>query len=224
MRLSFIFAMEEEADILKSISIEPVWKDNLGFQLCEFDYNNHKCMAIISGIGKSFSAAATILAIKLHNPDLIINIGLAGGIRCNVGDIIFSQKAIHHDADLTVFGYNKHQMPGLPVSISSNTDIMKQYESIITNIPNIYTGAVLSGDQFISNREYVQQLTVIYPEAKSIDMEAASIASVCYKAKKSFLFIKKISDLADADATDSFKSEVNKISDKLKIILSEILK
>lgn len=221
MKLIFLFAMEEEAKILNTFCSNVKCINYKGFKLFEFTYNSHSCVAIISGIGISLSAGAAALCIEKYNPDAIINIGLAGGVNCNLGDIIIAQTAIFHDANVTAFNYPIHQLPNLPLQITSHKDLIKDLN--LKDFEIIKNAIVFSGNQFISNTQYVCELKNKYPNAAAIEMEAASIAAICFKAQCSFLFIKKISDLADEKAPGTFKSELPNFSTKTKEILLKIL-
>lgn len=221
MKFIFLFAMPEEAAILDNFCTKLNWQKYKGFELCEFNYKQHICVAIISGIGLSLSAAAIGLAIEKYNPDAIINIGLAGGINCKIGDIIISQNAIFHDANVTAFDYDMHQLPNLPLQITSNIDLITKFK--LKEFEVIENALTLSGNQFINNKEYVIKLKEQYPKAAAIEMEAASIAAICYKANCAFLLIKKISDLSDNNAATDFIAEVPNFSEKTQKILSKIL-
>lgn len=221
MKLVFLFAMKEEADILNSFLPKIIWNKYNGFELCEFSYNNHNCIAIISGVGLSMSAGATALCIEKYKPYAIINIGLAGGINCKIGDIIIAQSAIFHDADTRAFGYELHQLPGLPVKFDSNINLIQKFK--LEQFDIIHNAIILSGNQFINNSAYVLSLKNKYLKAAAIEMEAASVASICYKANCAFLLIKKISDLADSNAVNDFSKEVPNFSKATKKILLQIL-
>ena len=69
--------------------------------------------------------------------------------------------------------------------------------------PKVYTGRLLSGDQFINQREKAEEL---WKSLHGIcaDMEAAAIAHTCSLNKTPFLCIRAISDKADQSATVSF--------------------
>lgn len=221
MKLVFLFAMEEEAKIVETFCSDINWIEYKGFKIFEFSYSTHSCVAIISGIGISLSAAAAALCIEKYNPDAIINIGLAGGINCKLGDIIISKTAIFHDADVTALNYPIHQLPNLPLKITSYKDLIIDFN--LTDFEITKEAIVFSGNQFVNNKIYVDELKNKYPTTAAIEMEAASIAAICFKAQCAFLFIKKISDLADENAANTFKFEIPNFNAKTKQILLQIL-
>ena len=67
-------------------------------------------------IGKVAPAIGAALLLAVCKPDVIINTGSAGGLEptLKVGDIVISDEARYHDADVTAFGYEYGQLPGCP--------------------------------------------------------------------------------------------------------------
>lgn len=82
-------------------------------------------MALLkSGIGKVAAALGATLLLERCKPDVIVNTGSAGGLAptLKVGDIVVSDEARYHDADVTAFGYEYGQLqvarPALRPTIS----------------------------------------------------------------------------------------------------------
>lgn len=229
MKIGFLFAMEEEAKVLEKLANFQPWQLYHDFKISEFTYENHDITALVCGIGKSFSAAGAMLLLEKYQPDIIINIGLAGGIKCQVGDIVLSQSALFHDVDLTTFGNKKNQLASMPLVFSSakkTIDLKNFIQSLDLQAvapSKISEAMVISGDQFIDNAAYVTQLAHSYPEIMAVEMEAASIGAICHRWPCEFLFIKKISDLADEDATESFTNQVHKVESVLADIIKALL-
>ena len=69
--------------------------------------------------------------------------------------------------------------------------------------PKVYTGRIISGDQFINQREKAEELWDTY-HGLCTDMEAAAIAHTCAINNVPFLCIRAISDKADHSANISF--------------------
>lgn len=226
MKIGFLFAMEEEAKVLDSLTSKATWHVYHDFKIAEFSYAQHNIVALVSGIGKSFSAAGAMLLLEKYAPDIIINIGLAGGIKCNIGDIVLAQSALFHDVDLTTFGNKKNQLASMPLNFSSPAlaidlkAFIKTLSVRETQDNTVLEGQVISGDQFIDNAAYVEKLAAAYPAVRAVEMEAASVGAICYRWQCPFLFIKKISDLADEGATASFNAQVQNV----ELILAEIIK
>ena len=172
MNFLIVAAMHDEIDEFNKhatlIETEP-------FKL--YQYNNH--YIVISGIGKTNASAATSYALtKYPIIDHILNIGFAGGTRpYHVGDVVAVNEACYHDVDLTMFGYEKGQIPKSPAVFQSDLSIV----SNLTNYAKLYTG-----DYFMLN---------LPSEVAVFDMEGADIFQVADKFNKKSTSIKVISDI-----------------------------
>lgn len=225
MKFGFIFAMKEEAQALHALNIPINWEDYKGFKIAKFKYKDHDCVAILSGVGKSMSAGAVTLLIDKFSPDAILNVGTAGGINCDVGDIILSNRAIFHDVNLSSIHLPKYQLPDQPIVFQSKHDLRKIFDiknHVSKNI-HIRDGIIMSSDQFMHRAEYFKEMLKTVPEAKASEMEAASIGAISNKMGCDYLFIKKISNRADDNTDNRFSTEVLNFEDKVGEILLAIL-
>lgn len=226
LKFAFLFAMPEEAKALDVLHMNLNWENYLGYKIAHFSYKKHPCVAIITGVGKAVSAGGAVLALEKYSPDLIINVGSAGGINCNVGDIVLSQRAMFHDVNLGAINLKKYQLPDQPIIFHSKHDVIKAFDikDKISKDVHIIDGLVISSDQFLKRAQYYKDFEKDYPQARATEMEAASIASICSRAGYDYLFVKKISNVADNDALNtSFGSEILKFKDKVGQIVLAIL-
>lgn len=226
MHIGFIFAMEEEALALEKAFLQNLKViSNLPFKILELNTQEIKVTSIISGIGKVFAAAAAAILIEKYNIDAIINIGAAGGINCNVGDIVISSEAAYHDVDVTAFGYKKGEIPTQPLIFKSAEKYLQldKLENIIEDKSSCYKGLVATGDQFVNDIHVVNIIKNQYPNVRAIEMEAAAIAQICYNYNKDFILIKKISDLADKAAGASFKEEIANFDEKISKLIKGLV-
>lgn len=224
-KIGFLFAMKEEAQALNSLGVKIEWQDDMGYKVANFKYKNHLCTAILTGVGKSLSAGGAVLLLAKYKPDIVLNVGTAGGINCDVGDIILSQRALFHDVDLASIHLPKYKLPDLPKVLQSEHNLITQYD-IKNKIPDsihIKDGLVISSDQFLHRAQYYREMLKVLPDVKATEMEAASIGAICHRAHVDFLFIKKISNRADDNADNRFSSEVLNFTDKVGAILKAIL-
>lgn len=101
---------------------------------------------LLSGIGKVNASIGAALLIDNFHPDFIINTGAAGGFPgdLKVGDIVISQKVLHHDMDCTVFGYKHGQVPGMPEFFEANARLIALAENSIHKLSNLNTKRELS--------------------------------------------------------------------------------
>ncbi len=79
--------------------------------------------------------------------------------------------------------------------------ILKEFN---ISTPNIVTGTVASGDQFIADSSKVLSLTQEIENLKCIEMEGAAVAQVCYEHGVDYIIFRVISDKADEHANINF--------------------
>ena len=115
MIIGIIGAMESEMDNLIAGLSNKKTHTIFSQSFYEATLNNHQIIATTCGIGKVNSAISTTLLINHYHPDLIINIGIAGGaIGLETKDILIANEFSYSDFDTTVFGYQYGQVPGMP--------------------------------------------------------------------------------------------------------------
>ncbi|MGK7318012.1 5'-methylthioadenosine/S-adenosylhomocysteine nucleosidase, partial [Salmonella enterica] len=64
------------------------------------------------------------------------NTGSAGGLAptLKVGDIVVSDEARYHDADVTAFGYEYGQLPGCPAGFKADDKLIAAAEACIAEL------------------------------------------------------------------------------------------
>ena len=153
----------------------------------------------------------------------VINTGVAGSLNADldIGDILISKDAIHHDVDATVFGYPLGELPqmGIREFIADEKLVNLAVESCKKVNPDltVRTGRVVSGDQFISSDDVKKRLIEVF-HGDCAEMEGASIAHGAYLNKIPFIVIRAISDKADGSAEmdyTAFEHEAAKHSARL---------
>lgn len=162
-------------------------------------------VVVRSGIGKVNAAICTqILADDFH-VNAVINTGIAGSLRneINIGDIVLSTDALQHDMDATGFGYPAGQIPRMdllafPADENLVQTAKKSCEAVNPDI-QVFTGRVLSGDQFIADHEKKEQLLHAFG-GYCTEMEGAAIAQAAYVNHIPYLVVRAISDKADDSA------------------------
>ena len=153
MKIGIIGAMEEEVTLLRD-KIEN--RQTLSLGGCEIytgQLNGTEVALLKSGIGKVAAALGATLLLERCKPDAIINTGSAGGLASTlkVGDIVVSDEARYHDADVTAFGYEFGQLPGCPAGFKADPALIAAAESCIAQLNlNAVRGLIVSGDAFIN--------------------------------------------------------------------------
>lgn len=210
MKAGIIGAMEPEVAILKSklVNLQEHTFANYTFFTGEIDSTD--VVLVQSGIGKVASALATVLMIDKFSPDYIVNTGSAGGFEQSlvVGDIVISSEVRHHDADVTAFGYEIGQLPGMPAAFLPHPTLVKAAQAGIDKLDGIktLTGLITTGDTFMTKDDDIAKARANFPTMAAVEMEGASIAQTCFQFDVPFVVIRSMSDIAGKESPTSFEA------------------
>lgn len=228
MKIGIIGAMDEELIPIRAIlsNLKKLEKGKRTFWHGE-DYGNQIFLTRCDP-GKVNAVIATQQMIDLFDVDAIFNMGSSGALapELEVGDLVVASEFIQHDYDVTDWGLKPGELlfdilmsnetgqmqfrsqqifkshPGLTqlaVEIAKTTELT----SLGSHSPKIFSGRILSGDQFIGKPEKARELWNTH-HGLCTDMEAAAIAHTCEVNQVPFLCIRAISDKADHSAVVSF--------------------
>ena len=198
MNIGIIGAMKEELDvILSEITIKKEEsKAGMNFKMGKF--GNNEIVLVVCGIGKVNAAICTQILIDDFKINLVINVGVAGGLGENIkpGDIVIADNLVQHDMDTSFFGDKKGQIPRLNTfDFKCDVNLVEKAKLACTEIiaHSCFTGRIATGDQFISDVEKVRWINSEF-NAIACEMEGGSIAQACYLNKVPFVVIRSISD------------------------------
>lgn len=204
--LGIIGAMEIEVNRIKEQMEDVSVTDKAGMSFFEGKWNGNDVVVVRSGIGKVNAAVCAQILSDTFHADAIINTGIAGSLKneINIGDIVLSTDAIQHDMDAQGFGYAPGVIPQMEVSdFQADEKLIELAKKCCAEVcPDIqvFTGRVVSGDQFISDKKKKEWLSSQF-EGLCAEMEGAAIAQAAYLNHVPFLIIRAISDKADDSAT-----------------------
>ena len=234
-----IFSLKEEFSEIKTITAgcRNIYHGKIG---------DEDVVMAISGWGKVAAASTATSLINLFNVDRIVFVGLAGSLQkhLKIGDIIVGNKLIQHDVNLSGLDFPDvkppfrdnfvFDVPEKCIGITERT-VRKFSQNLkaglypdlpMTYHPDIYTGAIGTGDIFVSSEEHKKAITEKYPEILCTEMEGAAIAQVAADYNLPYMVIRIISDQADDEAAQAFTSflfhNIGRISvEMIKILLLE---
>ena len=138
--------------------------------------------------------------------DGIVNTGIAGSLRAeiNIGDMVLSTDAVQHDVEAIAFGYPVGQIPQMDVfSFEADAKLREAAKACCERVNpeiSVYEGRVVTGDQFISDKDKKNWLVETF-SGYCTEMEGAAIAQAAYLNQVPFLIIRAISDKADDSAS-----------------------
>ncbi|WP_031556644.1 5'-methylthioadenosine/adenosylhomocysteine nucleosidase [Lachnospira multipara] len=222
--IGIIGAMDEEVEqIIAAMDIErEEAKASMNFRAGKL--NGKDVVVVRSGIGKCNAAACTQILVDDFKADYIINTGIAGSLRpeIDIADIVISDDVLHHDVDVTGFGYELGQVPRMDtLAFKADERLVKlAKEAIAKVLPEIkgHVGRIVSGDQFISDRDTKDRIESTF-KGYCTEMEGASIAHVSHINNVPFVILRAISDKADDSATMDYPEfEKQAIANSVKLI------
>lgn len=210
-KIGIIGAMELEVEELKASLTEVTVTEKAGMSFFEGKLNGTPVVVVRCGIGKVNAALCVQILVDLFEVTNIINTGVAGSLnaKLDIGDILVSVDAIHHDMDVSPLGYDLGVVPQMDCSIFKADAKMADLAIAACNKVNpdirAIQGRVVSGDQFIAGKDIKDKLIKVF-EGDCAEMEGASIAHGAYLNKVPFVIVRAISDKADDSATMDYPS------------------
>ena len=202
-KVGIIGAMDIEVEALKNEMTVERRLTKARMEFCEGILNGACAVVMKCGIGKVNAALCVQILADLFGVTHIINTGVAGSLnpKLDIGEILISRTALHHDMDATGFGYAAGEVPGMGVTEFPADEGMVTLAQEICGelgIPAM-AGKVVSGDVFVSDRETKQRLIDMF-RGDCCEMEGASIAHGAYLNGIPFVILRAISDKADDSA------------------------
>ncbi|MDE6875945.1 MAG: 5'-methylthioadenosine/adenosylhomocysteine nucleosidase [Lachnospiraceae bacterium] len=223
--IGIIGAMEEEVAMLtaRMEGVKVTTRASMHFHAGKL--NGKDAVIVRSGIGKVNAAICTQILADLFHVDLVINTGIAGSLdaQIDIGDIVLSSDSLQHDMDATAFGYEPGVIPRMETSVfpadERLTALAKTACEKVNPEIHVFTGRVVSGDQFIADDGKKQYLLGQF-HPMCTEMEGAAIAQAAYLNQIPYLIIRAISDKADGSAHMDYPAfEAAAIDHTVKLVL-----
>lgn len=228
--LGIIGAMSEEVAKLKAEMEDVLVCSAAGMDFYQGTLRGREVVVVRSGIGKVNAAVCSQILVDQYHVNRIINTGIAGSLRneINIGDIVLSKDTLQHDMDATGFGYPVGQIPQMDTSVFegdiSMIEAAKECCARVVPEIGVHVGRVVSGDQFVSDKEKKAWLTATF-DGYCTEMEGAAIAQAAYLNNIPFLIIRAISDKADDSAIMNYEEfEAKAIEHSVKLVMALVEK
>lgn len=222
--IGIIGAMDEEVSRLKEkMQVKKVEK-KAGMEFFDGELAGKEVVIVRSGIGKVNAGICTQILVDDFQVEAVINTGVAGSLKneINIGDIVLSSDSLQHDMDATGFGYKPGIIPRMEQSVfvadPQLIELAKKVNEQVNPEIQTFVGRVVSGDQFISDKQKKDYLVEQFA-GYCTEMEGAAIAQTCYVNEIPYLVIRAISDKADNSATmDYGEFEAKAIEHTVKLL------
>lgn len=205
-------AMASETESISHLVQHP---DNFtlnGKNVVTGEIQGHAVMIITTGVGKVNAAFGLTSVLSSYEVDYIINVGLVGGFKpLNPGDMVWVKEALYHDFDLSIFGYDKGQVPHLPTVYKPNLKIQSQIQSKL-QLPEV---RLYTGDTFLT--QVIEANTIC-------DMEGAAYFQVAHLLNVPMVSVKIISDIVgEPSQLEDYSSFEAACSIRFKSLIEQLL-
>ncbi len=229
MKIAIMGAMPEE--------VEPILERLDSYEAVKYAKNTYykgkykgvDVVVAYSKIGKVFSTLTATTMLQMFGCDILLFTGVAGAVNPNlhIGDLIIASKLSQHDLDITIFGHPHGYVPEGDVYIESDPDLRALAKMVAQKLGvNVAEGIIATGDQFIACEDKKCFILDTF-KADALEMEGASVATVCDALGVPFFILRSISDAADMDAGFNFdefvKSSAKISADFLMSMIDELI-
>lgn len=188
----FVIAMEKEAaPVLEAMRVRR-FLNFCGKRVLTGELYGVRCGVVVCGVGKVNAAMGTQIAIDELGAEVIINLGVAGGLNgsLEVGKIYEISHAVQYDFDLT-------QLNGTKIG---TLDECKENFLALDALSLYPLKKLATGDRFNDSLKDYRLLKDTL-KADIRDMEGGAVAQVCMHAKVPCYSFKIISDSAGSGST-----------------------
>ena len=222
-----IGAMDEEIERFKEGLTSTKESVKAGITFYAGNFKSKDVVLCKSGVGKVNASVCTQILIDHFKAQQIIFTGVAGALNpiLDIGDIVVSTDCGHHDMDVTALGFKKGEIPFSGKSIfKADPRLVELAVQASTDVVEgkAITGRILSGDQFIADREVVKSLHQEL-HGDCTEMEGAAVAQVCDMNQVPFVIVRSMSDKADGSAHINFPEFTKLASQRSYEIVSRIV-
>jgi nucleoside phosphorylase len=217
IRVGVIVALAEEYEFFRkyfpSRLVEKFTVGELSIDVLQPDDANQRLGLIsVNRMGNVGAAVAATRLLEVFDLDLVVNIGLAGGVdknRQSLGDIIVANQIRYYET-------GKLKSDGLhlaPQYLDLNSSFVRALEtsdlaswplgaSIEGQPRKVLFGTVASGEKVIAEPSFIKSLLAQDRKIVGIEMEGYGIAAAVHGRKEKFLLIRGLSDFADPKKND----------------------
>lgn len=226
--VGLIGAMQEEIELLLGELEGGAEERHAGITYYTGALHGTKVVVCKSGVGKVNAAVCTQVMIDRFVVTAVLFTGVAGAVdpALEIGDIVISSSSVQHDMDVTALGFARGVIPFQEVSdFPADARLVgfarKAGETVFPGRCTV--GKVLSGDQFVADRNVVRGLREQLA-GSCTEMEGAAVAQVCHMNGVPYVVIRSMSDKADGSAHVNFAEFTVEASNRSFAIVSEMIR
>jgi nucleoside phosphorylase len=211
-RVLLFIAMESEAAPIAQALRLDAGRGRLGGAQIELCNPGRDTATSCDRIGPVYAAWALTRAIAAAKPDLVVNMGTAGGFAAqglDIADLVLARDTMFHDARVALAGFDAVARAHTRLS-PRDAELDALAEAISARV-----GLVSSGSSLDATADELAQFARLRTLAK--DMELAALAAVCATEQVPLIALKGVTDLVDRHepAHEAFVRNFNRTSARI---------
>lgn len=208
MALAIMSAMDAEIDHYLEWCTLQGTNDRVGLTFHEARWKSHELILVRAGVGKVNAALCTQTLIEAFDAQAVICTGSAGAVNpaLDIGDVVVAEDCVQHDVVVDFLGLPRGQIPFTDHRFFE-TDPQFRRLALDVSLPEhtIRPGRVLTGDTFVEDEAYRQQIREEL-DGDCVEMEGAAVGQVCAVNDVPYLVVRAISDRADGTSDVDFQA------------------
>ena len=194
-------------------------------------------VVVFSRWGKVAAATTATMLLAEFGVEGIVFIGVAGAVDPGLalGDVVIASELLQYDMDASAIPvFQRFEIPLLGrarfeahvpwVSLARETSeafVATDLASCLSPetcvafsiaTPRVVTGLIASGDRFVSDPVFLDNLRMALPDLRCVEMEGGAVAQVCFEFDRPCAVLRVISDRADHDAPVDFQRFVSEVA------------
>ncbi len=179
-----------------------------GLTFHEAELHGHDLILVKSGVGKVNAALCAQLLVDGFDTEAILCTGTAGAVNpaLEIGDIVVAEDCVQHDLEVDFLGLPRGQIPFTELRFFETAERLVQKATALS-LPEhrLHMGRVLTGDAFVQDEAYRQELRHEL-EGDCVEMEGAAVGQVATLNGVPYLVVRAISDRADGSSDVDFQT------------------
>lgn len=227
VKVGIIVALEMELVNIENAMTEKSMVEISGMKFIMGTLAGKRAVVALCGVGKVFAAICTQTMILGFNPDVIINVGVAGALSDSlaIGEIVIAENAVQHDMNTVALGDEIGFISGInKVYLPTDKSVTSMLENVVQMLGiNYEVGTIATGDAFINTNEMRQFLVDTFG-ASACDMESAAVVQTCYVNNIPCSVIRAISDAGDDNSHMDYQEFAQQAAEQSAKVIQQFVR